>query len=156
MRRQDVAAIVLNTKDNIGPIFHEGVLLTTSAISAFTNYRKFKYTFMFPNISSARQWLMFVRYVFLLVLFHIAFRLFPYYWCYFPLAYYTYTIFIISLVCSNIECLVLFCDTFIVFTMSVSYQYNFAWRSLFLPHSLRTRDRRSDRFCRHWRHRGLS
>ena len=32
VRRQDVAAIVLNTKDNIGPIFHEGVLLTTSAV----------------------------------------------------------------------------------------------------------------------------
>ena len=63
----------------------------------------------------------------------------------FPLAYHTCTIFYISLFCSNIDCLVLFCDTFIAFIMSVSYQYNFAWR-LFLPYSLRIRDRQSDRF----------
>ena len=33
---------------------------------------------------------------------------------------------------------------------------SFSWRSIFLLFSLRTRDRQSDRFCRLWRHRGLS
>ena len=44
----------------------------------------------------------------------------------------------------------------VAFIMWVSYLYNLSWRSLFLLYSLSTGDRRFDRFCRHWRHRGLS